>query len=388
MKKIIFISFLMLLVLFSPALQADNTLTSEYEALQKSLEEKYAAVNSRETYKKFQDERTAALEAFLKKVEGAAVNDPVVLLNGILLLDLKRLDDAIVKFDFLIKKKSAVSDKAKFQKVRALLNNEKTEDAFVLFGKIENKVKKDKSYYEVIFGLAFGVKDINKRIEYSKKFIAEADESPEMLEYKGYMYDNLAGIEKDRGNIKKAVEILEKAVAITKTPRVKKSLESTLRQLKMLNTPAPEINAENWVNSKPLKLADLKGKPVILDFWATWCPPCRKVIPTLIKSHNELKDKGLVVIGFTKIYGSYSDDKQNKGKVPADEERTLVKGFLKTNGIVYPIAIADTRAIFDAYGVSGIPTMVLIDKKGNINDIRVGAGDEAKLEEKIKELLK
>ena len=86
---------------------------------------------------------------------------------------------------------------------------------------------------------------------------------------------------------------------------------------------------------------------MIIDFWAPWCPPCRKVIPTLAKDFNELKDKGLVVIGFTKLYGSYRDETQNKGKVEADEEKALIRGFVERNGLKYPIAIAANGEAFD-----------------------------------------
>ena len=62
---------------------------------------------------------------------------------------------------------------------------------------------------------------------------------------------------------------------------------------------------------------------VLVDFWAPWCAPCRRVIPTLVKSYNELKDKDLVVIGYTRLYGRYSDDlpENRKAKVEPEEDK-------------------------------------------------------------------
>ncbi|MCP5104101.1 MAG: redoxin domain-containing protein, partial [bacterium] len=363
-------------------------LTAEYEALQKNLAEKAKAINSRDTYKKFMEERKESLNALLQKVESAKADDSVVLLNGRLLLDLRKWDAALEKFEVLIKKNSPRVVDAKFGKIKILLQKEKTEAALALFEEIEAKLEKDKKYFRAIYEFAFSVKDVNKRIAFSNQFIESAADTKEFTMFKGYMYENLADIEKNKGDVKKAVEILEKGIEQMKEPRSKRSLESVLAQLKMLNGAAPEINAEQWVNSETLTLAGLKGKAVVIDFWAPWCGPCRRVTPLLVKNYKKLKGEGLVVIGFTKLYGRYSDDTQNKGKVDAEEESALIKEYVKRNEIVYPVAIANERTVFDTYGVTGIPTMVLIDKEGNVSDISVGVGDESKLEEKIKALLK
>jgi thiol-disulfide isomerase/thioredoxin len=371
---------------------ADNKkaeeLAKEFATFQDTLKQKAKTINSRETYKAFMDEKTKLAEDLLKKVETAGKHDTVTLIHGRLLHELKKNDEALAKFNALIDKKADNANDAKFGKVLVLMQTRKDDEALTLFKEIKDLVKKDDNYYEVLTNFAYGAKDPDLRAAYGNEFIQFASGKEEYARFIGYMYENLADIEKEKGNTDKAAEILEKAISETKDPNGKRSLESALKQLKLINTAAPEIEAEQWDNSEALTLAKLKGKAVIIDFWAPWCGPCRKVIPTLAKSYNELKEQGLVVIGFTKIYGRYSDDTQNKGQVDRDEESTLIKDYVKRKEIPYPIAIADKGTSFDAYGVTGIPTMVMIDKEGNIRDIVVGAGDESKLEAKIKNLLK
>ena len=107
-----------------------------------------------------------------------------------------------------------------------------------------------------------------------------------------------------------------------------------------------EVEAKAWLNSEVLKVADQKGKVVILEFWATWCPPCRETIPHLIELYDKYKDKGVVFMAFT------------------DEPKETVEPFVAKMKMPYPIGIESK--IGKSYNVSGIPHAVVIATDGKI----------------------
>lgn len=119
--------------------------------------------------------------------------------------------------------------------------------------------------------------------------------------------------------------------------------------------PAPNFELPD-VNGKKVRLSDFKGKIIILDFWATWCPPCRAEIPGFIELYNKYKDKGVVVIGISLDEGGVRD----------------VVPFMKEFGINYPILIGNFKVTQDYGGIRGIPTTFVIDRKGNIRAKYVG----------------
>ena len=118
-------------------------------------------------------------------------------------------------------------------------------------------------------------------------------------------------------------------------------------------------------------LSDFSGKVVILDFWATWCPPCRAEIPHFIELYDTHKDKGLEVIGVS---------------LDRNAER-VIGAFAEENRINYTLLVGDND-VTDLYGgIMSIPTTFVIDRDGRITERFVGYRDKEVFEEAIKELL-
>jgi thiol-disulfide isomerase/thioredoxin len=166
----------------------------------------------------------------------------------------------------------------------------------------------------------------------------------------------------------------------------------------MIGKPAPEIKPDFALNGKPVKLADLKGKVVLLDFWAVWCGPCVATFPHLKELHSTYKDKGLVVSGLTTYYKKFGFDK-DKGKLTrleddltAEQEQAMLKDFAahhKLDHLLQTMSRDDIKSVYENYKLQGIPHVVLIDRKGNVRLVKVGSGEEnAKaIEEMVKTLI-
>ncbi len=113
------------------------------------------------------------------------------------------------------------------------------------------------------------------------------------------------------------------------------------------------------LDGKIVTLEDFRGSVVVVDLWATWCPPCRVEIPVLIDLYEEYQDQGLVVLGVGLDRGGAAD----------------LAPFVKSNGITYPILVGG-RAVSEAYKVTGIPTTFIIGRDGRIVAKHVGFATE------------
>ncbi len=131
---------------------------------------------------------------------------------------------------------------------------------------------------------------------------------------------------------------------------------------------APEFRLLD-LQGRPVALSAFRGKVVILDFWATWCPPCRREIPDFVSLQNQYKDQGLQIVGV------------------ALDEADKVHGFAEANGMNYPVLLGDDNVAALYGGISGIPTTFIIDRRGNIVERFEGFTQRSVFESKIKQLL-
>ncbi len=125
---------------------------------------------------------------------------------------------------------------------------------------------------------------------------------------------------------------------------------------------APDFQAKA-LGGQALSLSGLKGKVVLLDFWATWCGPCEETIPHLIELHAKKRERGLEVVGIS--VDDYPED------VPA---------FVKSHGMKYPVFVDAEKEVMDLYGVRNVPTTVLVDRTGKVRGRWLGAGEEVEAE--------
>jgi thiol-disulfide isomerase/thioredoxin len=150
------------------------------------------------------------------------------------------------------------------------------------------------------------------------------------------------------------------------------------------NEAAPELIIKEWLDKKPIKLSDLRGKVVLVDFWATWCGPCIKNFPKLRQLRAKYKNKGFEIIGITRLYGEIGDK-----EVSEEKEIAFLREFKRRFQLSYPIAVHDTSENHSKYGVESIPSVFLLDKMGRVRYINVGSSRQVdkEIEEMIIKLL-
>lgn len=143
-------------------------------------------------------------------------------------------------------------------------------------------------------------------------------------------------------------------------------------QINLLGNPAPEPNLRMWLVGNPVTLADLRGKVVMLEFWATWCKPCQEMFPKLTSLHEQESQNGLEILAITRHYMAYGGTLEAK-----NEELDLIRKTVSDHGVTFRVAVADNEQLQATYGANGLPTVVLIDRKGIVQYAGPGGEDPA-----------
>ncbi len=166
---------------------------------------------------------------------------------------------------------------------------------------------------------------------------------------------------------------------------LKSFYESELAAARLMFNPAPELDAPQWIGSDSIKFASLRGKVVLLNFWAMWCSQCATTFPQLREFQKKFSGKGFEIIGVTKLFGRSDTEESLK----REQELNALRNFKVKNQLNYPLAVGkmDDVTNDERYGITSLPTVILIDRRGNVRHVKRGIGEYRKLEKQIEKLI-
>jgi thiol-disulfide isomerase/thioredoxin len=173
-----------------------------------------------------------------------------------------------------------------------------------------------------------------------------------------------------RGQRTQALAVLQTALRTYGTTSLRARLQKNLNLLSFEGRPAPALRADQFLGSKPPVLAQLKGSPVLLFFWAHWCGDCKAEAPIITQLRSEFAPKGLTVLGPTRLYG-YTAQVENAAPSAELAYIDAVRHRFYSGLLDMPVPISKYN--FDVYGASTTPTLVLLDRTGKVALYHPGA---------------
>ena len=210
------------------------------------------------------------------------------------------------------------------------------------------------------------------------------DEDTQLPTAVGAAIEVLAQVDAARGGRTDAVVFLKNEIAKFKGTSIEKRIQKNLNLLTLEGTVAPAVDLSEYLGAKPPALSALKGKVVLLFFWAHWCPDCKKQAPVLAQLVERYGGQGLMLFAPTQRFGYVAGGKA----APAAEETRYIEEIRKTQYAVLegqPIPLSAANHL--RYGVSTTPTIVLVDRAGVIRLYHPGAMTEEELDPLIKQLV-
>lgn len=172
------------------------------------------------------------------------------------------------------------------------------------------------------------------------------------------------------------------ATAVRATLEKGESADAMYTSSPLLGKPAPDFKLED-LSGKKTSLADYKGKALLINFWATWCGPCKLETPWIVELRNQYASKGFEVLGID----SEGDDLKAGDQEGFARQKTAVERFVKQEKMPYPVLMNGDSIATQYGGLDAMPTSFWVDRTGKVVAAQMGITSKDDMEEKIKKAL-
>ena len=219
------------------------------------------------------------------------------------------------------------------------------------FGEVQTKWPADPAAAEAMFNKAALEGDLGLLDDAQNTAYALVDRFPRYRNAARSL-SNLGRTALAAGDPEQAQAVYQKLIDTFPKDRMAQAARGQLNSIRLVGKEAPALQIEEWFGEDPGSLTSMNGKPVLMVFWATWCPHCRREMPNIEATWNRYKDQGLEIVAVTK----------NSGRQNSDQ----VREYISANGLTFPIGVDLGGQTSRAYSVQGIPAAALIDKTGKV----------------------
>ena len=210
------------------------------------------------------------------------------------------------------------------------------------------------------------------------------DAEPHLPLALGAAYELQAQILAQQQKRTEAIQLLQSALRTWRGTSITDRLRKNLNLLTLEGKPVPLLQEAEWLGPKPATLAGLRGKVVLLFFWAHWCPDCKAEAPIIAQLASEFASKGLAVIAPTRRYGYTADDEHASAE---NETAFIDKVYARYYSTIPNAGVPLDERNFERFGVSTTPTIVLVNRQGIVKLYHPGAMEEPALRTAIEQLL-
>jgi thiol-disulfide isomerase/thioredoxin len=231
---------------------------------------------------------------------------------------------------------------------------------------------------------AFQTAEEIRRISQASLGTRALDAEPHLPLALGAAYEVEAGSLFQQNQREQALLLLKKALKFWQGTSLVDRLQKNINLMTLQGRPVPALLATEWIGQKPAPVSTLRGKVVLLFFWAHWCPDCKADAPVMAKLAKEFEPAGLVIMAPTRRYGYTATDEH---ATPAMENAFIQRVFDHYYSSIPNVQIPLNSSNFQRFGVSTTPTIVLVDRAGIVRLYHPGLMNEADLRQVIEPLL-